>query len=54
MTPELKQRLKENLIFGPEGSEDAVGAFTILFRNETKESAEELFQALRELTQTVL
>lgn len=52
ISEELKRRLQENLLF-EDATEDQkpeiIGAINILIKNETPESAEELFQALRSL-----
>ena len=48
LTEEMKERLKNNLIFHDDP--DAVGAITILVKNESsQETAEELVQALEQL-----
>lgn len=48
ITPEIAERLRRNLIFNKEdeAGTPAVGALTILVRDETRESIEELFGIL--------
>ena len=52
ISPELAQRLKQNLVFSGEDQTGVVGAFNILVRNETKESIDELFGALEGLVRS--
>ena len=49
ITAEIAERLKNNLIFRGEDQSDAVGAFNLLVRGESKESIQELFDALEAL-----
>ena len=50
ITSEIAERLKQNLLFGPDTT-DAQGAIQILFRGEDQESVKELYSLLQALTQ---
>jgi hypothetical protein len=51
ITPEVSARLRSNLIFTDDEDKTGVqGAFTILVRNETRESIGELFNILAAIT----
>lgn len=46
LTPELAERLKQNLIFSNDDGRKPTGAVTILFRDENQESMTELYRVL--------
>ena len=55
ITPEMFERLKRNLIFNKQDEENGtapVGALTILVRDETPDSIQELFDTLSTLAKS--